>query len=350
MRIEEIDANFRVKGQIPAGTALYAPGQAGIDLYGVFRENGKYRRMPEQTAASVSPAVYALHANTAGGRLRFCTDSPWISLCAQLDQICKMPHFALTGSTGFDLYRRENGSFRYVGTFIPEFDIASELQATIAVDTQGMQEYLIHFPLYTDVKSLFVGVREGASMARAHRYLPIPPIVTYGSSITQGGCAARPGSCYQNILSRRLNVDHVNLGFSGSALGEQEMMDYIAGLSMSVFILDYDFNAPTGAHLLQTHQRACRTVRRSHPTLPILLLSRPRYYLNAEDRERLAIIEETYRKARAEGDQNIFLITGPELMQDCGQEGTVDGTHPTDLGFAAMARVIGDFLETLPLH
>ena len=350
MKIEDIDVNFKVKGQIPEGTEFYRPGESPLALYGVFMENGKYRRMPEKTAAAVSKEVYALHANTAGGRLRFRTDSPWISVCAELDQVCRMSHFALTGSAGFDLYRRENGKFRYVGTFIPEYDMISRLQATVYTDTEGMQDYLIHFPLYTDVKSVLIGFKEGSGTADAEPYCPAAPFVTYGSSITQGGCASRPGNSYQNILSRRLNADHINLGFSGSALGEDPMMAYIAGLSMSAFILDYDFNAPTGEHLWKTHEKAYRTVRNQNPDLPILLLSRPRFYLNDEDRERLAIIRATYEKAKAEGDRNLYFITGTELMQYCGQEGTVDGTHPTDFGFYSMAKVIGDFLEKLGLY
>ena len=173
------------------------------------------------------------------------------------------------------------------------------------------------------------------------------PVVFYGSSITQGGCASRPGTSYDAIACRRLNVNYHNLGFSGNARGEDAMANYIKGLSMSAFVYDYDHNAPTVEHLRATHERMFRTVREANPTLPILILQRPVFCQSAEEAERLAILTATYEHARAEGDENVYLITGRELMAQAENDGTVDGCHPNDLGFASMARAVGDRLAKI---
>ena len=123
--------------------------------------------------------------------------------------------------------------------------------------------------------------------------------------------------------------------------------DYIAGLPMSVFVYDYDHNAPTPEHLQETHEKMFLTIRKAHPDIPIVMLSRPRAYLNADDQRRLAIITATYENAKKRGDQKVYLLTGPELMADAGCDGNVDGTHPTDYGFASMAHALGDLLEKL---
>ena len=114
--------------------------------------------------------------------------------------------------------------------------------------------FTINFPLYQGVNSLYIGLKEGSVIKEAPEYETTAPFVYYGSSITQGGCASRPGSAYQNILSRHLQWDHINLGFSGSCKGEDEMAYYIASLDMSVFVYDYDHNAPTVEHLKNTHE------------------------------------------------------------------------------------------------
>jgi lysophospholipase L1-like esterase len=176
-------------------------------------------------------------------------------------------------------------------------------------------------------------------------YRITPPIVFYGSSITQGGCASRPGTTYDSMVCRRLDADYVNLGFSGNARGEEAITSYIKNLPMSVFVYDYDHNAPTVEHLAATHEKMFRAIREANPELPILILQRPVYRQNEEEARRLAILTATYENARASGDKNVYLITGEELMALAEDDGTVDGCHPNDLGFASMAKAVGEILE-----
>ena len=343
-RIKEIDRNFAVPGTVDLPDGRFWNAQEPpFAIRGLFYENGRFRRIPEDVAKSVNEGVLILHANTAGGRVRFRTDSPYVAIHAEMDGIGKMPHFAITGSAGFDLYADNE----YAGTFVPPFDMTRGYEGILWLPGAGEKEITIHFPLYSDVKDLYIGLKNGAALLRPAPYSPGPPAVYYGSSITQGGCASRPGLAYQNILSRKLNADHLNLGFSGSAKAEDVMAEYIAGLDMRVFVYDYDHNAPTPEHLRATHRRLFETVRKAHPTLPIVMMSRPVYTLRGDEPERLAIIKETYEAAKAAGDENVFLIDGPTLMALAKNEGTVDGCHPNDLGFYSMADAVEKILRKI---
>ena len=132
--------------------------------------------------------------------------------------------------------------------------------------------FTINFPLYHDVYELYVGLKEGSTILKAPDYSVKVPMVFYGSSVTQGGCASRPGTCYQAYLSRWFDADYINLGFSGNGKAEDEMIEYLAGLEMAAFVSDYDHNAPNAEHLLKTHEKLYREIRKKHPDLWALLL------------------------------------------------------------------------------
>lgn len=342
--ISRIDRNFKLQHNIAKDDiCFYNADEKPFRIYGVFKENGKYRRMPENVARAVSDGVYFLHANTAGGRVRFVTDSPYVAIKTQMDGLGKMPHFAFTGSIGFDLYADNI----YQKTFVPGCDIEDGYESLIEFKNSELREITINFPLYSNVKELYIGLQQGAALVSSESYRNQKPIVYYGSSITQGGCASRPGMSYQSIISRRLNCDFVNLGFSGSALAEDEMIDYIKNLDMSLFVYDYDHNAPTIEHLEKTHEKMFKAIREENPELPIIMLSRPKFYLTEEEEQRVQIIEKTYNNAKINGDNNVYFIRGKDLVELCREEGTVDNCHPTDFGFASIAKVLGDKIESI---
>ncbi len=343
--IEKIDKNFKVVEDVGEEITFVNCLTEPIRVYGLLSTEEGFARMPEKTARDISEGVAFLCHHTAGGRVRFRTDSPAIAIRAKMSDIGKMPHFALTGSAGFDLY--EGGCYR--GTFVPPFAIEDGYTSTIGLPGgRKMREITIHMPLYSGVKSLEIGLQAGAVIERARDYAIQDPVVYYGSSITQGGCASRPGNCYENIISRELDCDHVNLGFSGSALGEERMAEYIEGIKMSAFVYDYDHNAPDVAHLKKTHERMFEIIRRSHPTLPVVMVTRPQPNPNEKEQERRAVIMETYQSALNAGDKNVFFIDGSAMLHMFGGDcGTVDGCHPNDLGFQCMAKAIGSVLKNI---
>ena len=344
MNIAEIDKNFAVQTEInKTDIRYYDVLEDPFRIHGVYYHEGKFRRLPEEVAKTVSDGVLRLHSHTAGGRLRFRTNSPYVAIVAEMPIIGKMAHFALSGSAGFDIY---TGNV-YTTTFIPPFAIQGGYKSLKELGSTQMRDITIHFPLYSEITKLYIGLQENAVVEAPKPYTYEVPIVYYGSSITQGGCASRPGMAYENILSRRMDADHINLGFSGSARGEREIADYISSLNMSMFVYDYDHNSPSIEHYRETYEPMFRKIRDANPDLPIICMGRPQYYLNDNIRQRLEIIEQTVENSRARGDDKVWMITGPELMSLTDGEGNVDGCHPTDLGFLSMANALEKMMKTI---
>lgn len=345
--LDTIDKNFRVETSIKKEDIRFYDVEDGVfQIYGVFKENGMFRRMPEATAKGINKGVYGLHTNTAGGRVRFVTNSSYVAIRTEYTP-CRKPHFPLTGSSGFDMYTGIGENARYAGTFIPPVDVEGGYESVLDFETAEKRIITINFPLYSDVRKLYIGLQEGASLQKAPGYRVETPVVYYGSSITQGACASKPGSCYPSILSRKFDSDYVNLGFAGSAKGEEAMGEYLAGLEMSIFVLDYDHNAPNSTWLKETHSRLFRQIRSKHPELPIIIMPRPRYYHRGEDKVRFDVIERTYLDAKAQGDEHVYFISNRKLMELVQDNGSVDNTHPTDSGFLSMSLALGAVFEQI---
>lgn len=339
--IAQIDKNFVVDTTVGEEVEWYDAQKAPFAIYGLMYEDGKFRRMPEAVAETVSPGVGKLHIRCTGGRVRFRTDSPFVAIRAEMDPIKPSAHTGLTGAVGFDLY----AGGRHVKAFAPPLDIADGYESQIDLLFTGMQEMVIYFPLYAGVQKLEIGLKPGCRLEAADPYPNDKPIVFYGSSITHGAAASRAGNCYTNVVGRMLGRDIWNLGFSGNAKGEPAMAEYIASMDMECFVLDYDHNAKTLEHLENTHESFFKIVRQAHPDIPILIMGRPRFALTDGMKTRMDTIRRTYENAKAAGDENVYLLTGPELMAIAGPDGTVDGTHPNDLGFFSMAQAVYGVLK-----
>jgi len=338
-RLEEIDKNFKVETKLDkSDIKFYSVLDQPFHIYGVKYENKKFRRMPESVAKKVNEGVSGLHSNTSGGRVRFVTDSSYIAISAEMCNIGKMDHFAITGSGGFDMYVRVHGRDTFNHTFRPPYDCTDGYESIFDFKTAEMREITINFPLYSDVCSLYIGLEEKARIEEPTPYRSRKPIVYYGHSITQGGCASRPGNSYPSIISRGLNMDFVNLGFSGSARGEQEMAEYIASLEMELFVYDYDHNAPTWQHLQNTHEAMFKVIRSAHPTLPIIMMTSVSKDIYHDDKQkRRQIIYQTYKNACDSGDKNVYFWDGSKEFELYEENGTVEGCHPNDHGFVGIA-------------
>ncbi len=205
----------------------------------------------------------------------------------------------------------------------------------------------INFPLYNAVSEVYIGLDEDAKVLQGEKYVSKPPIVYYGSSITQGGCTSHPGNAYPNIISRRLNRDFINLGFSGSCKDELVMAEYIATLDMSVFVYDYDYNAGTAEYLEKTHEPFYKLFRKLKPDVPVVFITvADKSFSNIEKRKQ--IIYNTYQNAVNSGDKNVYFIDGQTMYENVGYDlCTVDNCHPNDLGFWYMANSIGKVLDNI---
>ena len=123
------------------------------------------------------------------------------------------------------------------------------------------------------------------------------------------------------------------------------MIEYIKKLDMSLFVYDYDHNTPDPEYLKNTHEKSFKAIRRENPTLPIIIMPAPIYCPCDDMKKRRDIVESTYKNAVASGDQNVYFIDGNKLMEVCENNGTVDNIHPSDFGFASMAKAVGDVIE-----
>lgn len=353
MKMEEIDKNLLVETGITEPDIVWLNvRQAPFVICGIIYDEtyGCYTRMSQKVAKQVSEKVGCLNFQTAGGRVRFCTDSPFIGIHAVMENNKPMSHVTFLAQSGFDLYRKkaDDCSEKFCHSFIPPINMCSGYSSAFYTDGVSA-EYTLNFPLFDGVKELYIALKKDASLLEATPYKHSVPIVYYGSSITQAACASRPGNSYQAIISRRLDTDYINLGFAGNCKAEAMMIQYLANLKMSVFVCDYDHNTPDAEYLQKTHLPLYRSIRAKQPNLPIVFLSAPTIIANMEEyAARREIIRESYREALNEGDENVYFIDGAELFAGEDWDScTIDGVHPNDLGFYRMAMRIEKELGSL---
>ena len=204
-----------------------------------------FKRLPDDVAeASGSDGVKKLYLNTAGGRVRFTTDSKYIAIKSVMPDVEGFSHMPLTGVAGFDLFIDYSKHSTFYRIFKPPYGMKKGYESIIYLQDAIKRSFTIYFPLFANVSSLYIGLQKDASLSPGLEYSHKKPVVFYGSSITQGGCASRPGNSYQSIISRDLDCDFINLGFSASARGEEAIADYISQIDSKLLVFDYDHNAP----------------------------------------------------------------------------------------------------------
>ena len=228
--------------------------------------------MPDDVAKDVNDGVRSMCRYGAGGRLLFSTDSSFVSVRVEygpgmLPTVCN--HIVVYG---FDLYKSDDkGIETFVATYRPPADFNKEsCDYTAQTRNNGvMAQYTLNFPHFCAIKKLYVGIEKNKKLGYGKKYRNDgKPVVFYGSSITHGAAAGRPGNTYENFISQKYNLDYINLGFAGVARGEINMAKYIASLDMSVFVCDYDHNAYTLEILRDTYYPLYKTVREKHPDIP----------------------------------------------------------------------------------
>ncbi len=312
-----------------------------------------FARLPARAEGVVRDAVWKLGRNSAGIVARFTTDAARIDVRWTLQQErLALPHMASTGVSGIDLYVRNRGRWRWLATARPT-EFPTNEWSLVKEMTGGEHDYMLYLPLYNGVDSVEIGVSEGAAFAPApERREGVRPVLVYGTSIVHGGCATRPGMAYPAIVGRKLDWPMLNLGFSGNGRSEPEVARLLAELDPAVYVLD-------GLPNLNPAQTAERvgpfvdTLRKAHPKTPIVLVENIVYQnaeLIASRREsyqgKNAALRKIYGERIAAGDENLYYIRAEELLGDDG-EGTVDGTHPTDLGFLRMSEAMVRVVEPL---
>ncbi len=354
MDLTQIDKNFAAAKVEEDGFIFFDVQQLPISLEGLpwLAENhGEYYRIPLSiTKEETSEGVLELSHKSAGVCARFRSNSKEIMIRSTLAYSWEMNHMPRSSSMGFDCYRALPSEELIFNKCVQPDHAQVYVKALAGVNPNGLLcDWVVNFPLYGGVSKVEIGIKADAQMLAPKAHRITKPILFYGSSITQGGCATRPGNMYPSMLCRKLDAEQINLGFSGCAKGEPAMAKLIASLDLSLFVLDYDWNAIEPEFLEATHEPFFKIVREAHPTLPIIMLSRPDVQYR-DDSEvcklRRDIVKRTWEHAVEAGDKHSYFIDGYSLLAgEMSDACTVDGCHPNDFGFYRMYRRVMDLIE-----
>ncbi|MCM8817480.1 MAG: SGNH/GDSL hydrolase family protein [Candidatus Omnitrophica bacterium] len=335
----------------------FCPKEKPFEIKGFawFDKEKLYRRLPEKPSYKIPEAVDYLANNTAGGVIRFKTDSKSLWIRVKLRELVNMPHMPATAHSGFDCYIGKPRKETYLTTAIFVGSIEYE-KKLFQFEKKEKRDITLYFPLYNGVNEVHIGIDPDAKIFKPEPFPLKGRIVIYGTSITQGGCASRPGMAYTNILSRWIGIELINLGFSGSGKGEPELANLITMIKdVRCIILDYQANAGIDGYI-STLPEFVKILRSKFRDIPLIIISRPGvsgWFFDRKTRnshmKAYRFQEKFVKELRRQGDRKIFSYNGTELFRDMWQESTVDGVHPTDLGFMTMAKALHQVIKSLKL-
>lgn len=342
-----------------ADTTMSSPVYVNVkrEPFSLHGFSSPFRRVPEDVAEATSETVARHSKATAGGRVRFRTTSDFIVVHAEVEDMCAGNTSSLVATSSFDIFMKEKGKYCFRGIFNPsQGEGKTYVESRLKFGNKNMKDITLNFPLGAHLSEVYIGLCEGSELLAPTPYKYTTPIVFYGSSIVHGG-GLRPGSPYSSVISRRFDTDFVNLGFGGGAKAEPAIMEYIGSLKMSMLVYDYDHNAHTPEFLEETHYAGYKIFREKQPKTPVIFASKPDYHSGdftlggdsiKDNERRRKIIFESYCKALAEGDRNVYFVDGSKMFpEDCREDCTVDGCHPNDLGYHFMANAFGEVIGEL---
>lgn len=342
LRAEQIDPKCGVAD--PDGNTVWYDGKVlAIEGKGWTNTASCYDRLPANANSNVTTGVWTLSHDSAGICLRFTTDSSSLRVrWTLLKNDLAMPHMPATGVSGVDLYsRNEAGEWRFVGNGPPSGG-ANSASFSLTAGSDNM----MYLPLYNGVKSIEIGIPKNTTLStpkRSHREQH-KPIVFYGTSITQGGCASRPGLAATAIVGRALDIPVINLGFSGSGKMEPEIAGLLSELDPSIYVLDCLWNMDPSM-VTDRVEPFVRELRKTHATTPILLVEDSNF-AGVTPTGKGRLLRGVYDKLTKDGIKGIHFLPNTEMLGS-DFEGTVDGCHPNDLGMMRQATVFTEALAAI---
>lgn len=323
---------------------FYDISKAPFNLYGNCRlAKNIFSRMPENIATSISPGVADSAARSAGVRCRFKTNSKKLGIKVSYKLCSQAVTQSALSAKGFDVYVNGN----YFTSLRPQPDMDNYYEQLVEIGKNEEKDVILYFPYFSVVDKVVLALDKEAIVSEGDKYRDELPIVFYGSSVTQGFCVSRPGNIFSSMISRKLNIDYINLGFSGACRGEALMAEYLAQLKKSVLVCEYDHNEANADTLRENHLNFYKRLRENDRETPIIFLSSPnRFYKGQCMLERMKVVEATYNYAVQCGDKNTHFINGQhfypdEIRFDC----TADAIHPNDLGSFMITESICSLLK-----
>ncbi len=329
----------------------YDAGSFTIEGLGWAETSDTFTRLPVKFHSKLSDTVWNMSRDNSGVSLRFATDADKIRVRWSLVRPeIAMPHMPATGVSGLDLYAKspKEKTWTFIGNGRPHKSDDNEALFVFQDNMKGIHECILYLPLYNGIKSISIGLPSGSKLMK---YAPIKkqkPIVFYGTSITQGGCASRPGMVYSSILGRMLNRPTINLGFSASGNMFPPIGNVLAELNPEVYVIDCLWNIGNSSQ--DTYDRLVgelvKAIREPHPDVPIVFVGQSLIYYDQHPTGMTLSQEASVKKLRDKGDKNLFVIPGSELIGTDG-EATVDGAHLSDLGMQRQAECMYPVLKKL---
>ncbi len=301
-----------------------------------------FDRLPARAEQAVREVVWNLSRASTNMLFRFRTDAPTIAArwTLQSEQLA-LSHMTAVGRSGLDLYATDpTGAWRWAGA-AKGFDSVRAEDVLLAGGDGELRTFMVYLPLYNPVDSLEIGLPPGATFEPVKPRTD-KPIGCYGTSVVNGASASRPGMTHPAILGRSLDRPIINLGFSGNAHMEAEVAELVAEIDASVFVIDALPNM-SDQRVRDNAERFIRIVHRARPSVPQVLVEDrtwadawivPERRKGIDDKRRA--FRQVYRKLVDEGLTGLHYLEGETLLGD-DDEGCVDGSHPTDLGFMRMA-------------
>lgn len=308
-------------------------------------------RLDTNQVKNLPQRVQRLSRHSAGMYIDFLSDAATLRVKWELSEFRVMYNMTPLAINGLDLYGQNGNQWHYMASVKPvdtlnERNIISNLNGKL-------RRYRLHFPLYTGVESLEIGVPVGAILSKVEPGdLPKIKIAVYGSSITQGASASRPGLAYPAILARKFEAEVFNFGFSGSGKMELEMAELLGQLDVNLFVLDCVPN-PSPEQIRERALPFVHRLRKLRPEVPILMVEsvyRERAHWDSEQKKRVeaqnAAFRQVYEILLKEGMEQLYYIPTEELMGS-DHEATIDGTHLNDLGQMRMAERLGKEIKKI---
>ena len=335
---------------VPADAQWHDVAKWGVEGRG-WEDQERLRwfdRLPAKAQKTVTPAVWGLSRDSAGMMVRFKTDAKAIYCRYDLAKAnLALPAMPATGVSGLDLYARdEKGQWRWVACPKPD---KQHVEAVMINDlAPGEHEFAAYLPLYNGIEKLEIGVPKEAKFEGLKPRQK--PIVFYGTSITHGANASRPGMVHTAILGRRLDRPVLNIGFSGNGRMDAAVGDLINELDAAAIVIDCLPNMQP-ADVTAKCVPLVKQLRSKHAATPIILVE-DRRFTNSwitpgkakfhDDNH--AALKKAFEQLQAEKVLNLSYISG-DALYGTDAEGANDASHATDLGFMRQADVFEPVLR-----
>ena len=354
MKIADVDKKMVASNQNSNDITYYNPkddDRFKVEGLAFFKNEKVYHRLSKDDKENVREVLYWLASHPSGGQIRFTTNAKKIYVKVKNTGDYMMCHMTKTGQQGVDLYFKRKQDRKYQFFTCAKFNAPCNEYESIVFEADYKEEkqIIINLPLYEGLDEILIGIESDAYIKKAKEKKNKGKIVVYGTSVTQGGCASRPGMAYYNILSRWLDIEIINLGFSGNGWGDIELAHVINKINdVNMVILEYEGNGADKHRMKYNLEPFIDTIRNKNPEIPILLITKrmfPNYIFKQAEIDLRNYYynfqKEMVLKKKNEGDNNIYFIDGSYLFGKKDYfECCVDGIHPTDLGFYKMAKTL----------